>query len=90
MITSKTCSSGNPRIPLDLFDNYTTLKSRKPTELGKQDLTVEFSLKDGHSLSDINFPIHLYTKRELIEVVILIFEKYSGIETLKTDKQTLR
>jgi hypothetical protein len=34
--------------------------------------------------------MHLYTKRELVEVLILIFKKYNLIYALKTDEETLR
>lgn len=41
-------------------------------------------------MSDLGFPLHEYTRLELIELAIQVFEEFGLINALKTDKQTLR
>lgn len=89
VMTVKVCTSGNPRLPVDLFDNYTLLEDRSPLNKGTRQVSP-FALYPGHSLSDLDFPLHLYTRRELIEVTLMIFAKYQGVEVMHTDEATLR
>lgn len=56
-----------------------------------QDRAVrEFSLQESHSLSDLNFPVHLYSKEELVEVSLLIFDKYNLLDALNTTRDKLK
>ena len=88
VMTQRMCSSGNKRVPLDLFDGYKLLETQKNSEVLES--VKEFTLKEGHSLSDLNLPVHLYSKEELVEVSLLIFEKYHLVEALSTTKETLK
>lgn len=48
-------------------------------------------LKDRRvSMNDLGFPLHEYTRLELIDLAIQLFEEFGLIDVLKTDKATLR
>lgn len=45
--------------------------------------------KADHSLSDISFPLHLYTRRELVDLSVLIFKNFGLVTALQTTDETL-
>jgi hypothetical protein len=86
VIAQEMCSTGLKRTPIQLFHAYTPMSDESNSSTDSSSNLP----KSGHSLEDLNFPVHLYTRAELVELSVPIFEHFNLFQELQTTPQVLK
>ena len=85
------CSAGTERTPLDLFSNYeikgSGLTDRRQRDARKDHIRI---LRTTERFTSLDFPLHEYTRSELIEICIMIFHKFDLLRELLIEEAVLR
>ena len=84
VLTETKCSTGIKRVPLDLFENYDLIHASNVKGVTPMDDLRNLKTFN-EEVSKLDFPVHLYTRADLIEIMLLHFKSFDLIKIVSPD-----
>ena len=84
VVTEKSCSTGTDRVPVELFRDFQLITKENSSVPSIEELSDPKLFKK--LVSDIGFPVHLYTREELVEISVRHFENFGLVSALNEEK----